>query len=1375
MKSSSKPSLASPHNPALSPSHLDFPVVGIGASAGGLEAIRRFFRHAPDDSGMAFVVVLHLSPHHQSQADRIIQAVTRMPVRQVSEPVPIERNHVYVISPANRLSTNDGYLRVSPAKRGRGDHVAIDLFFRDLADVHKDHAFCVVLSGTGSDGAVGLSRIKEQGGVTLVQAPDDAEYPDMPRAALATGMVDLLLPVAEMPARLVELWRTARQVKLPEIEDDSLPPPLGEREGDPTASDPLLDEILLTLQGETGHDFSHYKRATVLRRLERRLHVTGQTELAGYLDFLQHHPEESRALLADMLIGVTNFFRDREAFEALQRHVMPGLVNKDASEESAHEVRLWSAGCSTGEEAYSLAMLVTEQLAVEQRSAQVQVFATDLDERAINIGRAGRYPDAIATDVSAARLRQFFIKEDQHLRVRKEIREKVLFARHNLLSDPPFSQLDLIVCRNLLIYLDREVQRDILRLFHFALRPGGHLFLGSSESTDLAADLFVAVDKRNRIFRAREVQTTSHPPRLQAPEPALAPPARARSSRRLSYAEIHHRALARCTPPSLVIDTEGNILHMSEGVGRFLHHAGGELSHNLLSLIIAPLRPALRSTLLQAQGSGQAVTSRSVSVSLDEHPTAVQILVQPHQDDPSGTDCLLVVFQAIEVDSSASTSAAVEQTEGMVLSNLERELHRTRLQLQETIEQSEFSSQELTASNEEMQAINEELRSASEELETSKEELQSINEELLTVNYELKTKVEETDKVNDYLSNLIASTDIATVFVDRNLCIRWFTPRAADIFSMLPVDTGRSLLDITHRLDYPGLADDARAVVERETTIEREVVGHNQHWYLARLLPYRASERNVDGTVLTFIDISQSRAAEERLRQGEERMRLVAESTHDFAIILLDEQGLITDWNTGAALIFGYGKDEVLGHHYQLIFTEQDQASGVPERELRSARLHGRGQDERWHVRKDGSRFYCSGEVSRLKGSSLRGYVKIARDLTGHKRLHDEQSKQLAESQSSSHMKDEFFAVMSHELKHPLNLIQLNAEILRRSPSVKSASAASKAVGIICDAVSSQARIIDDLLDVARIRTGKLKLKTEVIDLCAVLQGIHAVVLNEQHTCTVRLVLPADGAPVHVEADGTRLEQIIWNLLNNALKFSPAGTEIRVVLARRDSQAQLEVIDQGVGLTEDSLESVFDLFTQAAPQLSGNSREGLGIGLSLVRQLVEAHGGTVAAYSAGLGCGTTFTVSLPLCAPERQATPDAPEQASDGRLDGIKVLLVDDSKEILEVMQQLLEMESANVEAYSDPQAALEAAANGRYDIILSDIGMPVMDGHALIKALRGLEHLRYTPAIALTGYGASADQYRSRQSGFDRHLNKPVGYDDLVEAIETLCGSVPY
>lgn len=1249
---------ASPQNPALSPSHLDFPVVGIGASAGGLEAIRTFFQQMPGDCGMAFVVVLHLSPDHQSVADRIIQEATPMPVRQVTEPVPIERNHVYVISPANRLSTNDGYLRVTPANRRRGDHVAIDLFFRDLADVHKDHAFCVVLSGTGADGAVGLSRIKEQGGVTLVQTPDDAQYDSMPRAAIETGMVDLVLPAAEMPQKLLELWRTARQVRLPEIEDDTLPPPLGTRAGDPQASEPLLEEILLQLRSATGHDFQHYKRATVLRRIERRLHVTGQTDLGGYLQYLEQQSSEATALLSDMLIGVTNFFRDREAFEALERQVLPQVVGNG---EDDREIRVWSAGCSSGEEAYSLAMLVCEQLDVEKRNGKVQVFATDLDERAIAIARSGSYPEAIVTDVPPSRLRQFFVKEDQHYRVRKEVREKVLFARHNLLSDPPFSQIDLIVCRNLLIYLDREVQHDILQMFHYALRSGGYLFLGTSESVDVAGELFVPVDKRNRIFRARDVSPAGRSSGRQLPGAKTASvvqdvQVKAKQGRKPSFADMHHRALARRTPPSLIVDGDGNILHMSEGVGRYLQLAGGEPSRNLLNLVLPSLRLTLRSTLFQARQGIEAVSSRPVDLGDGEHKQQVEITVQPFKDELSTGECLLVVFEARMPDPSLPLPGVIRQTDSMVLHNLERELQRTRLQLQETIEQSEVSSEELTASNEEMQAINEELRSASEELETSKEELQSINEELLTVNYELKNKVEETDKVNDYLSNLIASTDIATVFVDRNLRIRWFTPRATDLFNMLPVDTGRSLLDITHRLDYPALADDARAVANGETIIEREIGAHDEHWYLARLLPYRSSEQKIDGTVLTFIDISKNHAAEERVRLGEERL-----------------------------------------------------------------------------------------------------------------------SKQLAESQSSSHMKDEFFAVMSHELKHPLNLIQLNAEILRRLPTIKGIATANKAVSTICEAVSSQARIIDDLLDVARIRTGKLKLKTDPLDLSAIVQGIHAVVLSEKHPCTVRLELPADAQPLMIEGDATRLEQIIWNLLNNALKFSPPGSEIRLQLSHDETYARLQVIDQGVGLQQDNLEHIFDLFSQAASPTASHAREGLGIGLSLVRQLVEAHGGTVQARSPGLGKGCTFTVSLPLCDTAEHRRAEMTEPMRQGRLEGTRVLLVDDSVDVLEVMQALLEMESAEVMAYSDPLKALAAAADDRYDVILSDIGMPGMDGHALIKALRAHDHLRHTPALALTGYGASADQRKSRQSGFDRHLNKPVSYDDLVEAIEALSGSVPY
>jgi two-component system CheB/CheR fusion protein len=844
---------------------------------------------------------------------------------------------------------------------------------------------------------------------------------------------------------------------------------------------------------------------------------------------------------------------------------------------------------------------------------------------------------------------------------------------------------------------------------------------------------------------------------------------------KVSFADIHLRALEKAAPPSIIVDTNANILHLSEGAGRFLRYVAGELSRNLLTLAHPDLRLEIRTTLFQVQQAGTPVTSRKVRIEREQRSYLVDLAVYPYKDEKTENEYILVIFEEREVDPRELLDVIDSQTENQMLANLENELQRTKQHLQETVEQSDVSSEELKASNEEMHAINEELRSATEELETSKEELQSINEELLTVNAELKAKVEETDKVNDYLTNLIASTDIATVFVDRNMHIRWFTPRATEIFSMLPVDTGRSLLDITHRLDYPEMAEDAATVFESLNMIEREVCSNDQHWYIARLLPYRSSEDHIDGTVLTFIDISKRRAAEEELRISEERMRLVAESTHDFAIIILDDHGVITDWNTGAQLIFGYAKEDVLGAYYDLIFTPEERSSGAPEIELRTAREHGRGEDERWHLRKDGSRFYCSGEVIRLEGESLKGYVKIARDLTGHKRRHDEQSQRLAETQTSSHLKDEFFAVMSHELKHPLNLIQLNAELLRRLPTTKSVSPAMKAVNTICDAVSSQARIIDDLLDVARMRTGKLKLKKQAVDLGRTLQDIHTVVINDQHPCEIILQVPQPPEPpLVVDADSTRLEQIIWNLVNNALKFTPKDGRIKLIARRVEDVAQLDVIDSGIGLEQDNLHKVFDLFSQAEHQHATHQRDGLGIGLSLVRQLVEAHGGSVDVRSGGIGYGCTFTIRLPLCHPHQQAANQAQVAAESGRLLGQKVLLVDDSRDVMEVLQILLEMEDAHVEAFSDPLLALKVAKEGNYDVIISDIGMPVMDGHALIQAIRQIAHHKYTPAIALTGYATSSDQKKTRESGFNYHVSKPVAHDDFIDIIDEACKTWP-
>lgn len=988
MPLSSKSTSGIPEPVDKQPSHLGFPIVGVGASAGGLQAVTRFFENMPSDCGMAFVVILHLSPNHPSSADLIIAQSTKMPVMMVESPVPIAKNHVYVIAPGRYLSMNDGYLQVREQGPRRGSHTAIDLFFRDLADVHKTRAFCLILSGTGADGAVGLSRIKEQGGVTLAQLPSDAEHEGMPISAINTEMVDFILPVAEMPQKILTLWQNAQHIQLPASDDPELMVIALSRGPTGLQGQPFLQDILIKLREGTGHDFKHYKRATVLRRIERRMQVTAQPDLGSYYTYLFNHKQELKALLDDMLIGVTNFFRDRESFDALERDIVPQIFSRHAAAgDEVPELRVWSAGTSTGEEAYSLAMLLNDYKVATASTTSLQIFASDIDDRAITAGRAGLYSTAIVTDLPPARLRQYFIKEDGHYRIRKEIRDLVLFAKHSLLLDPPFSQLDLLVCRNLLIYLDREVQREILQMFHFALNPGGYLFLGSSESIDICDELFSVVDKKNRIFRARTGTVASHrgssiPRSSYSPMASRPKPLSFEPQQKPSVATVHERARQALAPPSILISQTAEILHIGDGAGRYLRHVAGEVTRNLLTLLAPELRLEMRTALYQAQNTSQPVKTRPVLLEHNGLSFQVSVTAHPLRDDTTDMECMLVVFSETEFEPGSSDTYPRTQSGDQMLRNMERELQQVKLQLQDTIERSEVSGEELKASNEEMQAINEELRSATEELETSKEELQSINEELLTVNHELKIKVEETDQANDYLKNLITSTDMATIFIDRALCIKWFTPRAADIFSLLPMDTGRPLMNITHRLDYETLINDAVQVFETLHSLEREVAGAGGRWYIARLLPYRSASDQIDGVVLTFIDITGRRATEEELRLGEERLRLVTESTRDYAIVVVDDDLKITSWNQGAEAIFGHSKSEAEGRSFDFIFTEEDRAAGIPQQEIDKARLLGRSGDERWHVRKDGSRFYCSGEVTQLRGEGFMGFVKIARDLT---------------------------------------------------------------------------------------------------------------------------------------------------------------------------------------------------------------------------------------------------------------------------------------------------------------------------------------------------------------------------------------------------------
>ena len=1358
----------------LARSNLAFPVVGIGASAGGLAATTRLFENMPTTIDMAFVIVLHLSPQYDSNADQLIQRVTRLPVIKVTKKTKIEKNHIYIIAPRMQILMNDGHLEVIELQRERGKFTEIDTFFRTLAEVHRERAIAIILSGSGSDGSVGIVRIKGEGGVTLVQAAADAEHDGMPTAALATGAVDFVLPVVEIPQKLTELWSNASRIELPPIDEDG--EELGTKSpASPAEAEAALGRIIAVLCTHTGHDFKHYKRATVLRRIERRMQVRSVATLPDYLAILEGDAQENTALLADMLIGVTNFFRDREAFDTLEREMIPELFKNPTAGE---EVRVWTAACSTGEEAYSIAMILAEQAELVAEPPKFQVFATDVDHAAIKKARAGIYPSAIVADVSPSRLRQFFIKDGDHYHIRQFIRDHVLFASHNLLQDPPFSSLDLITCRNLLIYLNRDAQMRLLKTFHFALKRDGLLFLGNSESVDIVEELFTPIDKKSRIFRSKAIprSTRRSPVRenLGLAKTTLPTPQGQSVPRKLSYAEIHQRALMKLVTPSLIVDSKLNIVHMSKCFGKFLRLNGGEPTQNIIALALPELRLDLRTVLVQAEQYGVSTSNHEVLLMMGDRQVAVTLSAKAYSDEEVSDQFFLVTLNETELPRVNQGVPAAPAREDLIVTQLESELHRIKEQLQETVEHAEISTEELRAANEELQATNEELISTTEELETSAEELQSVNEELITLNYELKMKVEETSKANDDLNNLIASTDIATIFVDKKMHIKRFTPRAADIFNIIGADVGRSLLDITHCLDYDGLMRDIAITLESLGPFEREVRCHNGLHYIVRFRPYRTEEDRIEGAVMTFLDVSARKEAEERARVGEERMRLVAESTKDHAIITMDAEGLVSSWNTGAEKCFGYSESEMLGQSADIIFTPEDRAKGAPEMERITALQEGRAEDERWHLRKDGSRFYCSGVMTPLYNNNVfSGYAKIARDQTDRIRrdsqretalTHEKASRTNAESESA--LKDEFLAIMSHELRHPLNMIHINVELLSRMPGVVSAPASAKAMDIIRNSVSSQSKIIEDLLDMSRLNTGKLTLNHSEVFLNNIVKAIVDVARADPTSREVKIFLSGAEQHIVINADVVRVEQVILNLLSNAIKFTPDHGEIFVSLSKENNEARLDVTDTGKGIAPDFIPHVFDMFGQATSATS-RTKGGLGIGLALVRQIVELHGGRVQASSEGIGHGAQFTIWFPIAPTDHIATQQ--EISCTNVLKGLRLLIVDDAIDMANLFKDLLELDGAIVTTAGSAAEGLDLLQREQFDILISDISMPGTDGYQFIKQIRALPGFADFPAIALSGLGREKDIHRALSAGFSAHICKPASVDALCHEIIAL------
>ncbi len=892
----------------------DFLVVGIGASAGGVEALKEFFAAVPSEPGMAFVVVLHLSPRHESNLAQIIQAYTSMPVAQVTRTVKVHPNRVYVIPPNRRLAMTDGVITVQKAEKTLGTRIVIDLFFRTLADAYGRNAVCIVLSGSGSDGTIGLKRVKENNGFAIVQDPDDAAYDSMPRSAIATNLVDWVLPVREMPEKLVRFRESSERLNLTNPDPQAPVEIKGLDE---------LRDILTLIRVKTGHDFSHYKQATLMRRIARHLQIHNLTDIRDYLALLREKPEDMHLLVKNLLINVTNFFRDPEAFEALEKEVIPGLFAGKSADDT---VRVWSVGCASGEEAYSLAILLSEYALTLNDPPKVQVFATDVDDDAIAEARDHRYPDTIGADVSPERLRHFFVKEGSNYRVRNDLREIVLFAPHNVLRDPPFSRLDLITCRNMLIYLNRETQDKVLQIFHFALAPDGYLFLGNSESAESQSALYVPVDKKQRIYKRRPATVQKPLPVLplqgkwEMKIPYLSRPAD--GERALSFGDVHYKLVEQYAPPSVLVNEDFEIVHLSESAGRFLRFAGGEPSNSLLKAVHPDLLPDLRAALFSARHERKTARFENISADIDGNSVSVNLIVKHVEIAEAGRDFLLVIF----VENLSAPAAARSTADGdgvitdkdnateAVVRRLEEELRRTKDRLRSTIEQHDTSIEELKASNEELQAINEELRSASEELETSKEELQSMNEELATVNQELKEKIDETSRANSDLQNLMASTNIGTIFLDRALQIKRYTPVVEDLFNIIPTDIGRPLSHLTHKLDHENCAADAAEVLRTLRPIEREIKDREGFTYMLRVLPYRTVDDKIGGVVLTFINISETVEAQ----QAHRWLAAVVAASSD-AIISFGGDNRILSWNPAAERIFGYPAGEVVGRPAKIL------------------------------------------------------------------------------------------------------------------------------------------------------------------------------------------------------------------------------------------------------------------------------------------------------------------------------------------------------------------------------------------------------------------------------------------------------------------------
>lgn len=1218
-----------------------FPIVGVGASAGGLESLEELFSEVPVNSGIAFVVVQHLSPDFKSVMDELLARRTDIPIQQSEDGLPIAPNRIFLIPPKKEAILTDGRFRLRDKDPRETLTLPIDHFFRSLAQEAGDRSVAVVLSGSGSDGSRGIRDVHDAGGLIICESEETAKFDGMPQSARETGLVDLILKPAEISSAIEQHVTFQSGGPKPAAAHEK---PLDEG----------VELIFDLLNREYGIDFSHYKSSTVGRRIQRRLLMQQIDSINDYAEQLRNNTRELNSLYMDLLIGVTRFFRDPEAFEILEKKIIPELLDSLQPDE---EIRIWIAACATGEEAYSIAILFHEQLEKRNRPINVKIFATDAHKASLEFASAGKYAEDAFKEVSDSRLKRYFHRTQKGYSVDPDLRKMIVFAPHNVLKDAPFTKLDLISCRNLLIYFQNRAQKRALSLFHFGLKANGILMLGPSESPGELAEEFEVIDGHWKLYHKR--RDIRLPADIRGPlthtsltatkvEETRQPAPEKRELMNIGLLGAYDWVLANHMPAAVLIDESRELLHVFGDAEKFMKIRKGRPSNDALDLFEDDLRTALLAAMQSIKKDLVPVCYSGMQIESGAAEGLYRVTIEPVENKHASQQQLLIMFEQMDQEQTSTgrdngtkvKDFSSERIARERIKTLETELQHTKESLQATVE-------ELETSNEELQAANEELIASNEELQSTNEELHSVNEELYTVNAEYQNKINDLTDMTSDLDSLMESTDVATVFLDQNLCIRKFTPQIGPIFKLMPHDMGRCIDSFAHHIDRPGLIQDLWKVLESGEPLEEEVQDNEGCWMYLRVLPYR-SKRDVKGVVLTLIDINTLKRTQDSL----------------------------------------------------------------------SAAVRNREQ---------------------------------------------------------------FLAMLSHELRNPISAVFSASRLLNSHKSGTEAS--EKAVSVIQRQAAHMARLLDDLLNISRMTQDKLELRKQNFDLHTPLQEAIDSMLPAINQQDQELQLNITESPLAVYGDEDRLRQVIVNLLDNAVKYSFRGDAIRLDVRKEADAVVLKLKDSGKGISDEMMKTIFEPFVQSH-RTHDDQDGGMGVGLSLVKFIIDGHDGEIDVESKGINRGSVFTIRLPLLKNQDLSQSGRSAHSQDGKTETPQgngtspasrkqsseqirsVVVIEDQQDNREMLNALLGMEGFDVTTADNGQAGLQLIRNARPDAAVIDVGLPVLNGNEVARRLRSeLGDELYL--IALTGYGQPDDIKTAKESGFNEYLVKPLDLDRLLSLLK--------